>query len=178
VRLMFMPIGTLSIDNRASFFCQKCQGWILLRRRAPCPGQDSMQAGLRYVERVAHCQDGKHPETPCLSSCTLHLVVQTLQVAHRQYNTEAALGEHRAHSAFMLTGHAAMRKSAPIFAWSTSNARGEDVRVIPLRFRLSGFFTRASTDAFELCAWLLILRHKGKLCTNLACHSSLSPGRQ
>ena len=31
-------------------------------------------------------------------------------MAHRQWNTQAAFGEHRAHKAFMSTGHPAMHE--------------------------------------------------------------------
>jgi hypothetical protein len=52
----------------------------------------------------------KAPEMPCFSACIPHFVEQTLEVAHRQWNTEVASREHRAHTAFMSAGHPAMHE--------------------------------------------------------------------
>jgi hypothetical protein len=59
-------------------------------------------ANGRYVLLFRFNQTGalsrrKHPEMPCLLSCTPHFVVQTLEGTHRQCNTQVAFREHRAH---------------------------------------------------------------------------------
>jgi len=64
---------------------------------------------------------------PCLSSCTPHFVVQTLEVAQNQCNTEAAIGEHHAHTAFMSTGHPASMKSKASSALALRSLRALEV---------------------------------------------------
>ena len=54
-------------------------------------------------------------------------VVQTLEVAHRQCNTEVAIGEHRAHPAFMSTGHPASMKSKASSALALRSLRALEV---------------------------------------------------
>jgi hypothetical protein len=52
----------------------------------------------------------KAPEMPCLSSCTLHFVAPTLEVAHGWWNTQAVVREHRAHTTFMPVCRQAMHE--------------------------------------------------------------------
>jgi len=68
---------------------------------------------LGYVSALRgypHSSRRKAPCTPCLLACAAIFGRQTVEVAGQRWNTQAAFGEDRPHTAFMSAGHPAMHE--------------------------------------------------------------------